>query len=195
MHTRYMALIVAIAALVSPAATSAQERWSLELLPGAAIPTEDLGQAEIETGFGGDGTIGFRVAPHLSVYGGWGWRRFTSEASFAGANVDVEETGYLFGARFEHPMGSDNAPAIVLRLGGTYNHLEIENTDGAIVDDSGHGLGFEAGAGVAVRLGGHWRVTPGVRFRTTDREFENDGVVIPARLRYVTIEVGFSRRF
>lgn len=195
MLTRYAAIILTSASfLVAPSVAQAQNRWSLELLPGVAFATEDAGQAEIDFGVGADATIGYRVMPHLSIYGGWGWREFGADTSFPGSDVDLTETGYLFGLRFEHPMGDDDAPELIVRLGGTYNHLEIEE-DGGIVSDSGHGLGFEVGAGVAFRLGDRWRVTPGVRFRSTEREFEALGVAIPAPLRYVAIDVAFSRRF
>ena len=173
----------------------AQDRWSLEILPGVAIPTEDLGDAELDRGVGADATLGLRVMPHLSVYGGWGWRHFPTDITFAGNDVEIEETGYLFGVRFEHPLGSAGSPEAVIRIGGTYNHLEIEDGDGDILSDSGHRLGFEVGGGVAFPLGDRWRITPGVRFRSTDQEFEEGGAVIPATLRYLEIEVGFSRRF
>ena len=196
MLTRYAAIILTSAFfLVAPSVAQAQNRWSLELLPGVAFATEDAGQAEIDFGVGADATIGYRVMPHLSVYGGWGWREFGAHSSFSRSDVDLAETGYLFGLRFEHPMGDDDAPELVVRLGGTYNHLEIEDGDGAIVSDSGHGLGFEVGAGVAFRLGDRWRVTPGVRFRSTEREFDELGVTVPAPLRYMAIDLAFSRRF
>lgn len=193
--TAIIVFIFFIAAFAVPSVSEAQDRWSFEILPGVAIPTEDLGEAEIDRGAGADASIGYRVMPHMSVYAGWGWRHFPTDMTFAGRDVEVEETGYAFGARFEHPFGSPGSPEMVVRLGGTYNHLEVEDTDGNIISDSGHGLGFEVGAGVAFRLGEKWRITPGVRFRSTAREFDEGGVVIPAALRYVAVEVGFSRRF
>jgi hypothetical protein len=196
MPLRYAAAAIAFTFAVMIASVShAQEPWSVELLPGAAFPVDELDGADVSTGAGADVTIGYRVMPHVSLYGGWGWRRFTSDLPFAGPDVDVEETGYLFGARFEHPVGAEGSPEIVIRLGGTYNHLEVESEDGDMVSDSGHGLGFEVGAGLSFRLGDRWRMTPGMRFRSTDREFDEGGRVIPARLRYVTLEVGFLRRF
>ena len=195
MLTRHAALILtSVFFVVAPSTAQAQERWSLELLPGVAFATEDVGQAEVDFGVGADATIGYRVMPHVSLYGGWGWREFGADTPFAGTDIDITETGYLFGLRFEHPMGADNSPELVVRLGGTYNHLEVED-GGGIVIDSGHGLGFEVGAGVAFRLGERWHVTPGVRFRSTKREFDVQGVTIPAPLRYVAVDVAFSRRF
>lgn len=194
---RIAAIIIAsVAALAVPSGSHAQERWSIEVLPGVAIPTGDLIEgAEVDRGVGADLTLGYRVMPHVSLYGGWGWRHFPTSITFAGNDVEVEETGYAFGARFEHPLGDVGSPELVIRLGGTYNHLELEDTDGDILSDTEHGLGFEAGAGLAFRLGDNWRITPGARFRSTDREFSEGSTVIPATLRYMAVEVGFSRRF
>jgi hypothetical protein len=82
-----------------------------------------------------------------------------------------------------------------VRLGGTYNHIEIENAAGDIVTDSGHGFGWEAGTGVAFRLGACWHLTPGIRVRSLNRDFSLGGVQTAGTLRYVTAEAGFSRSF
>lgn len=196
MNIRHVAaIIVFVAALAVPSISGAQDRWSAEVLPGVAIPTEKLGDADVNRGVGADATIGYRVMHHLSVYGGWGWRHFPTDVTFMGKDVEIEETGYAFGARFEHPLGSAGLSELVIRLGGTYDHVEVEDSDGNIVDDSGHGLGFEVGTGIAFRLGDKWRVTPGARFRSTSREFTDGAVVPQAKLRYVALEIGFSRRF
>jgi hypothetical protein len=63
------------------------------------------------------------------------------------------------------------------------------------VTNSGHGLGWEGGAGLAVRLDDHWRITPGLRFRSLTRDLTIGGTRTPADLRYLAIEAGFSRRF
>lgn len=109
--------------------------------------------------------------------------------------MDFEETGYVFGVQFEHPMGDPDSPAVFVRFGGTWNHLELENEAGDIVGDTGHGLGWEAGAGLAFPLGERWRLTPGVRYRSAEREFGLNGASIPAVLRYVAFEIGFRRLF
>lgn len=187
---------VLIAALLSlPGSVQAQNRWRLELRGGVAFATEDLGDASLGTGFGFEGTINYRFQPHLWAYAGWDWHRFSSEGSFAGADSDIEETGYAFGLLFEHPLGGPSSPALQLRAGGTYNHMEIENATGNLVADSDHGLGWEAGAGLAFRLDDRWQVAPGVRFRSLSRDLTVGSVATPADLRYLDVGVGFSRSF
>jgi outer membrane protein with beta-barrel domain len=180
---------------VIPGTTSAQSRWAFEIRGGAAFATQDLADASLGTGFGFEGTIAYRFQPHLSAYAGWDWHRFPADASLAGADSDFDETGYAFGLLFEHPIGNSEALAIELRGGGTYNHMEVENSAGDLVTDTGHGLGYEAGAGLALRLNDAWRATPGVRFRSLSRDLEAGGVSTAADLRYVALEVGFSHRF
>jgi hypothetical protein len=186
------------ASVLALAATSsglqAQEVWSLDVRGGAAFPTQDFGVDELDTGVGFEGTIAYRFMPHLWVYGGWDWYHFQADQALSLVDVDVEETGYAFGLRFEHPIERFGSPSIWLRVGGTYNHIEIEDHDDTTAD-SGHGLGFEAGAGVALRLGDRWYLTPGARFRALTREFVVSGVGTDVDLTYVALEVGLSRRF
>ena len=188
-------LLGILALLLIPAGSSleAQSRWRFELASDAAFATEDLGNASLGTGFGFEGTVGYRVQPHLWVYAGWDWHRFPSDVSTA--DSDLEETGYAFGLQFEHPIRGSEAVALRLRGGGTYNHIEVENTAGDLIGDTDHGLGWEAGAGLALRLDDRWQVTPGARFRSLSRDLALGGLGTTANLRYIAVEVGFSRRF
>ena len=145
--------ILALLLIAAPGTIHAQSRWRFEIRGGPAFVTQDLGDAALGTGFGFEGTVGYRFQPHLWAYAGWDWHRFSDEASFAGSENDLEETGYALGLQFEHPIGRSEAVALQLRAGGTYNHVEIENTAGDLVTDSEHGLGWETGAALAVRFG------------------------------------------
>ncbi|MDX1393616.1 MAG: outer membrane beta-barrel protein [Gemmatimonadota bacterium] len=192
MKTVAVAIVLCgLAATVVPA--DAQDRWGFELRTGAAFPTSDLGDADLATGWGFEGTVAFRVASTFRVYGGWDWHRFASDDSFAGADIDFEETGYAFGLLMEQPLASSGT-AIRLRAGGTYNHIEVED-DADLTADSGHGLGWEAGAAVVFTLGKGWYLTPGARYRSLSRDLTVLDVTTDVDLRYVALEVGVAKRF
>lgn len=187
-------LLTAIATISTPIFAQEEDRWRIEILPGVAKPTKRLGVLDLGAGGGFEANIGFRLLPHLATYGGWDWHRFKANVPFASNKMEVEETGYAFGLRFEHPIRSLSR-TLVLRAGGTYNHIEMEDSAGRFVSDSGHGLGWEAGIGVGFRLGERWRITPGMRFRSLSRDLIEASVVNPVTLRYVAFEVGFGRSF
>ena len=113
-----------------------------------------------------------------------------------GGQLDPEATGYCAGLRFEHPLGHTSL-AYILRVGVTLEHIEVEDDEGDLVADSDHGLGFEAGVGVAVPLGEHWRLTPGVRYRALTRELADDSPApdVEMDLKYFAFEVGVARSF
>lgn len=173
-----------------------QNPWTFDVRAGVAVPTQDIGEDELDTGFGFEGTIAYRVLPHLSAYGGWDWHKFGSEESFAGADADFEETGYAFGLRFEHPFAgeSGDGPAFRLRGGATINHLEVEDQNGDLVADSDHGLGWEAGAGITLPLSDDWRLSPGARYRSLSRDLTVGDVTTEVDLRYVALELGVTWR-
>jgi hypothetical protein len=181
--------------LTTAAPTEAQSRWGAELRGGAAVSTQDLGDAELSTGVAFDGTVRFRLQPHLSAYAGWDWVHFSTDDGFAG-EVDVEETGYVFGVRFDHPFGGEvGTRGFFLRAGATVAHLELEDEEGEIVADSEHGLGWEAGAGVWLELSERWQLTPGVRYRALSRDLELGAVSTPVDLTYLTVSIGLVRLF
>ncbi len=173
----------------------AQERWSAEIRTGAGYATQDFGDASLGAGFGFGGTIAYRFMPHLAAYAGWDWYHFASDESFAGIDLDFENTGYAFGLRFEHPLGKHSAPLIRVQMGGIYTHVEIENIDGDIVLNSRHSLGWEVGTGLIIPVGRNWKIAPGVRYRNQTVEFDELGGALKTNLRYLTAELGFSYSF
>jgi hypothetical protein len=193
---RHYVILAAVAALLTlPDYSSAQERVSIDVRGVLATTTEDLGDADLGLGFGFGATLGYRLQPHLHLYGGWDWLHFTADDSFAGTEADFEETGYTFGLRFEHPLGLGSRRAFRLEAGGTYKHVEIEDDDGDLIADSDHSLGYEVGAGLVLPLGAEWRLTPMGRFRSLDPEFDIGSVTMSGTFRYVALEVGLTRRF
>ncbi|MHB1328413.1 MAG: outer membrane beta-barrel protein, partial [Gemmatimonadales bacterium] len=123
---RTWTVLLATLIVTLPGAATAQRRWDVALRGGVALPTQELGNAELETGVGFEATVSYRLLEHLAVYGGWGWRQFGTDANvatFAGTDIDVEETGYVLGLRFEHPLAGAGSPALVLRGGATFAHI------------------------------------------------------------------------
>lgn len=170
------------------------KRFGFELNGGASLATSKPGDASLDLGFGFEGVFHYRFMPHTGVYAGWGWNRFGSDKSFAGLDVCFEETGYVFGLQFNHPIG--NLPInYYFRAGGLYNHIEIENTDGDIIGDTGHGLGFQLAAGIDYSLGKNWSITPGIKFNYLKRDVEMGGLTTSLNHNYISLRVGFLKRF
>lgn len=190
--TLVAALLVGIAA-----SADAQDRWALDVRGGPAVSVGELGDTGLGTGLHLDTTIGFRVQRHLGGYLGWSWLNFGPDVSFAGPDTDIEEMGYAFGVRFEHPLAGEtgDGPALRIRIGGTWNHLEVFDRDGHGIVDSGFGLGWETGAALTFPFGNEWRFSPGVRYRSLSRDVTFDGQDRTLDLRYVTFEGGLTRSF
>jgi len=172
----------------------AQDRWSLEFRPGIDFATKDIADADLGTGFGFEGTVVYRFMPHLAAYAGWTWNYFGVDQSFAGTDASFEETGYTFGLQFIHPIGESDISYLV-RAGGTYNHIEIENNNGDIIIDSGHGLGWQAEAGVVIPLSENFSLLPSVRYRALSRDIEIENINTSVDLNYFSVGVGLSWSF
>lgn len=183
--------IIALATMVS-ISTIAQDnsgRFGIELTGGASFATQDLGNSSLQTGFGFEGLLHYRVLPHTGLFAGWGWNRFAADD-----NLDYEETGYIMGLQFKHPIGSSPI-AYYLRAGALYNHIEVENDKGDIIGDTGHGWGWQAAAGVDIPLGSGWSLAPGVKFNSLSRELDQDGVTTDLNLNYFSARLGVVKVF
>jgi Outer membrane protein beta-barrel domain len=188
-------IIFGVAALAATTSTLPAQRVSFDLRGAVATPTAKLAGTDLGTGFGMGATLAYAIQPHVFVYGGWDWMHFAAEQSFAGADMDFEETGYTFGLRFEHPFRAGSRMAYRLEGGGTYKHNELENTSGDLVQNTGHGLGYEAGAGMLVPLPRAWSIAPMLRYRSLTRDYTVSGASREGELRYVAFELGVTRRF
>jgi Outer membrane protein beta-barrel domain len=188
------ALIAVVILVLIGSAAIAQNKWSFELRPGVNIATAKLGDADLKTGFGFEGAFAYKVMPHLAAYAGWSWNKFAADKSFAGSNVDFEETGYCFGLQFIHPIEKSKI-SYMIKGGGTYNHIETENSEGKIINDTGHGFGWQAGAGVAVSLGKSFQLIPEVRYRSLSRDIKLGDGNRSVDLNYISAGVGLTFSF
>ena len=171
--------------------TIAQDKWSLEFRPGINYATQNIADADLGLGFGAELTIAYRFMPHLAAYAGWSYNNFAADQSFAGADASFEETGYTFGFQFIHPIGESDIKYLV-RAGGIYNHIEVENTEGNIISDSKHGLGWQAEAGLVIQLSDKFSLLPSVRYHLLNRDIEINNVSTSVDLNYVSVGVGLS---
>lgn len=171
-----------------------EKRFAVEVNGGASFATNELSGADLNTGAGFETILQYRFMPFTSVYGGWGWNHFNADDSFAGADMDFEETGYVLGLQFKYPIGNSPVSCFV-RGGGLYNHIETENNDGDIVNDTGHGFGWQLAGGVEVNLGKNWSIAPGIKFNSLSRDTEFEDENYQLDHQYISARVGIIKRF
>ncbi len=171
-----------------------EKRFGFELSSGVSVATSKLSDAKLQPGFGIEGIFHYRFMPHTGIYGGWGWNRFSADNSFAGKDVCFEETGYVFGLQFKHPVGT-SALSYYLRGGGLYNHIETENADGDNINNTGHGLGYQIAGGIDINMGSNWSLTPGIKFNSLSRETDFEGTSKQMDLNYLSVRVGILKKF
>ncbi|WP_299124254.1 outer membrane beta-barrel protein [uncultured Winogradskyella sp.] len=185
-------LYCAVFFLLITSITFAQNKWSAEFRPNINFPTEDLGNSNIKTGFGFEATIGYRFLEHLHAYAGWGYNTFAIED----AEADFDETGYTFGLQFIHPLGNSEDLSYLLRAGAIYNHLELEDGNGDLIDDSNHGFGWQLEAGLDYKLGNNWSLRPSIRYRSLSRDLEFiQNQTTEVDLNYLSFGLGISKSF
>jgi hypothetical protein len=190
----FIALALATVISTQVMAQESGKRFGFEISGGASFATARLNGADLNTGLGFEGIFHYRFLPYTGIYAGWGWNRFGADNSFAGEDVCFEETGYVIGLQFKHPIG--NSPlSYYLRAGGLYNHIETENAQGDIIYDTGHGWGWQLAGGVDVPLGSGWSLTPGLKFNSLRRELDIEGLSNQLDYRYLSVRVGILKRF
>jgi hypothetical protein len=187
--------VLVISSTLTAQDTSPQRRLSVEFRPSASFATNDLGGADIGAGGGFETTFSFRFMPHLSAYAGWGWNAFKSDDPLTGTDdSNFEETGYTFGLQFIHPLPATKI-SYMIGVGAIANHIEVEDSEGDIYADSGHGLGWQAECGLAIPVGEKWRLIPGIRYRSLSRDIQYGSTVTPLDLRYISVGMGVNWTF
>ena len=169
-------------------------RFGFELTAGPSFATKDLADEKLKTGLGFEGLLHYRFIGESGIYIGWGWNKFAAEESFAGSNIDFEETGYIYGLQFKQGV-LNNSLSYFVRVGGLYNHIEVENENGDIIGDTGHGMGWQVAGGVEIGLGAGWLITPGIKFNSLSRELEMNEITTQLDLNYLNIRIGILKTF
>jgi opacity protein-like surface antigen len=194
MKTKGLVVTMLVLLTMSSFAQKTEKRFGFELNSGASLATKKIDDASLKPGFGFEGTFHYRFMPHIGVYAGWGWNRFGAEASYAGNDVCFEETGYVFGLNFNHPIGTSKL-AYYLRAGALYNHIETENSDGDIIHDTGHGFGYQLAGGIDINLGKNWSLTPGLKFNSLSRDTDYEETNKTLDYQYISARIGIMKRF
>ena len=195
MKTRALASIVfAIMVSATIMAQENENRFGFEFSSGVSMATSKLSETTLNTGLGFEGIFHYRFLAHTGVYAGWGWNQFTANESFGENDVCFEETGYVFGLQYKRPLG-DSPLQYYLRAGGLYNHIETENSEGEIIDDTGHGLGWQLAGGIDIPLGKSWNFTPGIKFNSLSRDSDFEGFTRELDYGYFSLRLGILKRF
>lgn len=170
---------------------SNQKRWSFEIRGGVNYTINKLGDANLDVGEGFEGTVAFRCYRSIAVYGGWGYNHFPSDKNIEGGKLDFEETGYTFGLQTINAFPNSKV-GYLLKGGAIFNHIETENSAGTIINDSGHGFGWQVGLGINFPLGNRFRLTPEIRYRSLAREITLSNTTKAVDLNYLSASVGLA---
>lgn len=171
-----------------------ENRFGIEINGEVSFVSSDLAGANLNTGLGFETILQYRFMPYTSVYGGWGWVNFNAVESFAGPDMDFEQTGYILGLQFMRQIGSSPV-SYFARAGLLYSHIETENNDGDIISDTGHGVGYQVAGGIEVAMGKNWSLAPGLKFNSLSGETEIEGMNYQLDHRYVSARIGVIKRF
>lgn len=195
MKTKVFVLSILMIATSAIFAQKTEKRFGFELNAGPSFSVSELNNTDLKPGFGFEGIFHYRFLQHTGVFAGWGWNRMAAEQSFAGNDVCFEETGYIFGLQFMHPVASSRF-SYYLRAAGLYNHIETENAEGEIIHDSKHGLGYQIGGGLNFSLPKNWSLSAGVKYNSLSRETEFEGMSKTFNYKYVSgLRIGVIKHF
>ena len=99
----------------------------------------------------------------------------------------------FFGLMFLHPLSDDGAFDYFLKAGPIVNHIELEDEEGTLLSDSGHGFGFQVETGLSFSLSDSWRLTPGIKYQTLSREVPIGASKYRLDLNYLSVGATLSK--
>lgn len=195
MKTKVLTIVGMVLLLTSGIfAQNSNKRFGFEINGGASMAIKELSNTSLNVGLGTELLFHYRFMKHLGAYTGWGWNQLSADTSFAGNCVCFEETGYIIGLQFMHPI-FDSRFSYYVRGGGLYNHIETESAGGKVINDTGHGLGFQAAAGLNYTLGKNWNLTGGLKFNSLNRDSDFDGNTKNFDHQYLSLRIGILKQF
>lgn len=190
----FIALAIFAMLTLSGFAQEKVKKFGVELNGGPTYALHELGGADLHFGLGYEVIFQYSFTKHIGIYTGWGYTNFSAKDSSTSPFDCFDETGYVLGLQFQHPIGS-NPISFFVRGGGLVNHLEVEDENGDLIVDTKHGLGWQLAGGVEIPLGSNWSITPGVKFNSLSRTSETEDSTIKFDLDYLSIRLGIIKRF
>ena len=171
-----------------------QDQYSFELRAGTIMPTEKLGNADLDFGWCIEGVVDLRMTSFFGPYLGWGWNRFSGEETLNKASVQFGETGFLFGLGFHLPIG-ESLSGYYIRLGGVYNFVKTKSEAPVFTEVFGDGLGWQAGFGLNIFMGNNWQVRPGIKYKALSRDIMTKPLNQQVDLNYFSMGLGIAKIF
>lgn len=198
MKSPSFAILTGLALLGTAATADAQSLGlgiplSVEARGGVAFPTGDLGDADLNTGFGFQVGGILDVTPRLGVYAGYSRTEFEADDNIVDASFIDSGLNAGIRASFAPILGLAGASPYV--HGGLVYHeieLDVDGIDNGDVGGSDSSLGFEVGGGLDFPLGRKVSVTPAVKYVRYEPEFDGEGS--DGDVSYVAVDVGLRIR-
>jgi hypothetical protein len=172
---------------------NAQNKLSFDIRGSYSIPTEDLGQVELDNGINIEVNLGYTIITNASIFGGVEYGIF-EDSRLPDDVIDFREMGILLGLEYNYPL-QENTFSFVLRGGGIYNQVLIENNDGDKIHDTDYGLGWFATTGIDFNILNGIHLIPTVKFKSLTRDYLTYEGIESADLRYVSIGIGVRKIF
>lgn len=179
----FIRIITGITLLISGNA-NAQRSCDMALRSGVNFPVKNLGNTKLEMGLSFEATLAYKFTQNMAAYAGWGLNAFDEKREDDDLRMHFEETGYTFGLHYKHAFAPGSNYKYMLGAGGTYNHIETENTHGHIINDSGHGIGWQMEAGLGIQISDRAQLIPSVRYRELSRVMTTEGITATGDLNY-----------
>lgn len=168
---------------------------AVEVRGGAGFPVGDLGEGDaIGTGWGFEGNAQLRVAPLISVYGGYDIISFDLDDEGIASDATFRDQGFSAGAQLSLPTGMLLGVSPFVRAGALFHQAEYDFGDEAGDFESDRSLGYEVGGGLVFPLGLVVSFTPAVRYRSYGLEFEGNQQS-DENVSYINVDLGLKFSF
>jgi len=162
---RFRSLAWALCSLLVPAAAIGQNKISVALRPGVGFPG-DLAPASFQTGVGFGAGLEYQALRRVALYALWDYYRF-SATDKGGDITNAITNGPSAGVKFQGAFS--NAVLAWASGGAAYTRVDVRRLMG---DSGDYYPGWEVGAGLSIRIGSRLALSPSVRHREFNLEYE-----------------------